>query len=77
MNYNFNETGKRIRELRKKSKMSQDDLANAIYFSRKTISYWECGKQEPTVSAIFALCSSLKCSADYLLGLSVSEADTV
>lgn len=49
---NINSIGLTIKELRTKSKMSQDDLANKVFVSRQAISNWECGKTYPDIDNI-------------------------
>lgn len=59
----------RIKELRKESNISQQQLANAIGVSQKAIDFWEKGINEPKASYIISLSKFFKVSADYLLGL--------
>lgn len=40
-------TGQMIKELREKNKMTQQELADIINVSDKTVSKWECGKGFP------------------------------
>lgn len=47
--------GKLIMETRKKSGMSQRELAKAIDFHHSRISRWESGKSSPGESAILAM----------------------
>lgn len=47
--------GARIAALRKKSGMSQEELAARLYVSRDLISKWETGKRRPDRTALAAL----------------------
>lgn len=52
-------TGKIIKELREKRKLTQSQLAELIYVSDKTISKWETGKGLPDISLIEPLAKEL------------------
>lgn len=62
-------TGKRIRLARQMRRMNERELADAIGYSYKAVSAWECGVNAPTGDAIYELCRALDISADWLLGL--------
>lgn len=51
---------KTVKSLRKKERMSQEDLAGACEVDRTYISMIEVGKYEPSMTKIFELCSALK-----------------
>ena len=55
-------TGQMIKELREKNKMTQQELADIINVSDKTVSKWECGKGFPDISLIEPLSKALKVS---------------
>lgn len=61
------EIGRRIRELRTRDKMSQDDLAARVYVSRQTISSWENAKTYPDVQSILLLSQIFGTSTDDLI----------
>lgn len=63
------EFGKRLRNLREDSDLTQTELAQAIHMTQRKISYIECGKYEPSIDDIIAFCCFFNVSADYLLGL--------
>lgn len=50
--------------------MTQEDLAQKIGKSKRTISKWETGKQKPRIDDVAKMCSVFGCSSDYLIGLS-------
>lgn len=53
------EVGKRIRQARKRSGMSQGDLGSYLGYSPSTIGRWELGYHEPTYSALLEIASIL------------------
>lgn len=59
--------GQRIRHLRVKNKMTQKTLAEALYVSESTISYWECDKTEPSLIFIVRLTALFQTSLNYLI----------
>ena len=62
--------GEKIRNLREDADLTQTQLANATNMTQRKISYIECGKYEPSIDDIIALCNYFKISADFLLGIS-------
>lgn len=56
----------RIRELRKASKLSQEELANRCKVSRQTINAIENDKYDPTLQLAFNLASVLHTTVDEL-----------
>lgn len=60
-------TGKLIKELREKNKMTQQELANKINVSDKTISKWETAKGLPDISLINPLSKALNVSVIELM----------
>lgn len=59
----------RIYELRTEMKVSQQKLADEIGVSRRAITFWESGINEPKATYIARLAKFFGVSADYLLGL--------
>lgn len=59
----------RIYELRTEMKISQQKLADEIGVSRRAITFWESGINEPKATYIARLSKFFGVSADYLLGL--------
>lgn len=66
MNMSF---GEMVRSLREEKNINQTSLGKAVNMTQRKISYIECGKYEPSIDDIVALCRYFKVSADYLLGL--------
>ncbi len=61
--------GERLRQLRTEKGIGQDKLAKTLGLSNASISYWETGKQLPSIEAVFKLALYFNVSADYLLGI--------
>ena len=71
MNLSF---GDKIRNLREDQDLNQTQLGKAVGMTQRKISYIECGKYEPNIGDIIALCKYFEISSDYLLGLSETNA---
>ena len=67
--FDRNVFGERLRMLRTEKGIGQNRLAKDLAISNASISYWETGKQLPTIEAVFKLSVYFNVSADYLLGL--------
>lgn len=68
--------GKFIADTRKERNMTQQQLADALSISNKTVSKWECGRGLPEVSLILPLCETLQITVnDLLTGARVAEVD--
>ena len=61
------EVGKRLKDLRAETHMSQDDLAARVYVSRQTISSWENGKTYPDVQSLLLLSEIFDVTVDSLI----------
>lgn len=60
---------KRLNQLRKAKKYSQQDLADKLDIARNSISNWEKGKNQPRSSdLLFQIAQVLDSSVDYLMG---------
>lgn len=59
--------GSFIKNLRKRKGYTQEQLANKLLVSPKTISKWECGNGMPEVSLMMSLCSELEITVNELL----------
>ena len=66
MNLNF---GDKIRNLREDADLNQTQLGVALNMTQRKISYIECGKYEPSIEDMVAICNFFKVSADYLIGI--------
>ena len=61
--------GVRIKEVRKKRKMTQADVAEALEISRSVVAGWETGITEPDAVQMRKLRDLFGISPDYLCGL--------
>ena len=61
--------GEKIKFFREDLDMNQTSLGKMVNMTQRKISYIECGKYEPSIEDIKALCNFFNVSADYLLGL--------
>lgn len=66
------QTQNRIRELRKKARLSQQALADQIGVFRNTISNWETGYSQISLENAKKVAEYFEVTIDYLLG---SESD--
>ena len=64
----MNSLGERIKELRRESKLTQCELAQALSITVPTLSHWECNYQEPSYRDILRICDYFNISMDYLVG---------
>lgn len=60
--------GENLKSLRKKNKLTQEELGKKINFSGKTINLIETEKRLPTIEQINEYCTSFNVSLDYLTG---------
>lgn len=60
-------TGLFIAEKRKEKNLTQQDLADKLHLSNRTISKWECGKGMPDSAIMLELCEALDISVNELL----------
>lgn len=67
------ELGKQIYELRKKSNLSQEQLAEKVGVSRQTISKWELGETAPDIKQAQVLSQVFSVSLDELTGNDTKE----
>ncbi|MDF7639519.1 XRE family transcriptional regulator [Lactobacillus sp. ESL0791] len=54
-------------KLRRKQRLSQNDLAQKLYVSRQSVSKWELGETEPDIIKLISLAEIFGVSLDYLL----------
>ena len=62
--------GQRLKEVRKKNRETQDDLALVLDVGKSHVSEMERGNRTTTAEKIALICEHYRVSADYLLGLS-------
>lgn len=69
-------TGQFIKECRKQKGLTQEQLAERLNISCKTVSKWECGKGLPEVALMLPLCNELNITVNELLsGCRISDGD--
>ena len=59
----------RLKEMRTKRELTQQQLADLIEVSRHTVINYEVGRRMPDLEILKNLCEKLNVSSDYLLGL--------
>lgn len=64
--------GKRIRDMRYKSQLSQSELGKKLNVDARTISSWETDRTEPKMFQIQQLCKIFGCEEYELTGVSQS-----
>lgn len=57
----------KLKALRLKHKLTQEELGEKLYLSRTSISSYEIGKNEPNIETIIAVSDFFKISIDELL----------
>lgn len=62
--------GIRIKEIRKKNKLTQKDLAEILHTSQSTISTYEHGNTILLTAFLYEMCTKLNVSANYIVGKS-------
>ena len=70
---NFNE---RLKEIRLKRELTQEELAQKINISSSSISLYERGDREPNLTTLINISKTLNVSTDYLLGLTDIESSS-
>lgn len=60
--------GENLRQLRIQKDIGQNQLADMLHISVKTISHWETGYSEPNINQLVALADFFDISTDELLG---------
>ena len=58
----------RLTEMRKRAKLSQQDLADKLFVSRSTVSRWENGELTPSIVNLKEMAKLYGVSLDYLCG---------
>ncbi|MBE6691885.1 MAG: helix-turn-helix transcriptional regulator [Ruminococcaceae bacterium] len=61
--------GEKLRYLREEQELNQTELGKKLGITQRKLSYLECGKCEPNVDDIRAVCNFFKISADYMLDI--------
>lgn len=74
----MNKTGQLLSKLRKEKGLTQQQVADALHITNKTVSKWECGEGLPEISMLLDIASLYGITVDELLKgeLSSSYVDT-
>ena len=65
--------GNNIATLRKNKNLTQEELANILNVSTKTISSYETNRNIPNIETLILLAKALNCSVDSLIGLTSND----
>ena len=57
-----------IKRLRKENNLTQDALAEKLFVTRQTVSYWETGRNQPTLDMLGDLATALNCNPLDIIG---------
>lgn len=68
MEYDLNNMGSRIRERREAKGLTQDDIVNIVGVGKTTISAYENGKVDISISRLVDLANVLETTVSYLIG---------
>lgn len=68
--------GENLQAIRRKNRMSQEDLAQLLGVSRQAVSKWELGEGYPEVDKLLILAERLNVSLDSLMGNTVTMPET-
>ena len=74
---NLQDLGDRIRDRRKKSGLTQTDVANAAQVSPQAVSKWERGENAPDISILPAIAQLFGVSIEWLLGCQSADKDVI
>ena len=69
--------GENLKKLRKKKKLSQDDLAEKVNVSRQSVSKWENGDAYPEMNNILELCKIFNCKINDLVNDEIKDFDSM
>lgn len=63
------EFGKTLKELRKKAGLTQQQLAEKLWITKATVSYYEQSIRHPSPEMLIKIANTFHVSCDYLLGI--------
>ncbi len=67
--------GQRISQLRKKRRLTQEQLAAILSITVGQVSRWERGENDPSIQSLTEVATKLNVTTDYLLGLVAKPED--
>ena len=63
----------RLKQLRIKKNIKQQDLAKALNVTKQSVSNWENNKRLPDINTLIQLADFYNCSLDFLVGRELKE----
>lgn len=69
--------GENLRQMRKRKKFSQEDLAEKVKVSRQSVSKWETGEAYPEMNNILELCKIFHCHIGELVNDQLIDVDAL
>ena len=69
--------GERLKDLRKKKNLTQEELGKKFNVGKTTISNWEANITEPQHTILLDIANFFGVSIDYLLGNEISKQDEI
>ena len=60
--------GQRLRMLREKREMTQEEMSGMLHVHRSTYTKYEIGETQPSIDTLIRLADLFKVSVDFLLG---------
>lgn len=73
----YSNIGERIKELRKKAALTQNELSKRVNKSESSVRMWELGRSEPDIDTLNILAEIFSVSTDYITGKSPSPDVTI
>ena len=73
----YSNIGERIKELRKKAALTQNELSKKVNKSESSVRMWELGRSEPDIDTLNILAEIFSVSTDYITGKSPSPDVTI
>lgn len=61
--------GKKLKELRQNAGLTQQQLADKLWVTKTTVSYYELSDRNPSPEILIKIAKAFHVSTDYLLGL--------
>lgn len=69
--------GDKLKELRKRKNLKQEDIANLVNVGYTSVSNWENNVSEPSYDIVKTLANFFGVSTDYLLGVKPDDKDKI
>lgn len=69
--------GEKLSYLRRINNISQEELGNALGYTKNAISGWETSRTEPPIHIILEIAKYFNVTTDYLLGFTKEDLDNI